>query len=653
MSAPRIPMTDKQAAAWRERIESGAKLVKRYTENWKAQQAAYVGKPLPSEPTEDFVAVNKDMPRVKQKASQLFYQVPQVHLKPKMPAYGGVVPTMQAVVNHKLAVEMHVERMVDEVLTDVIAISGIGVSKIGYEVTTNDVDSPTVDEETASLLLSQGQAVPTEKVPVPVHESYFWKRISPAKVLLPPEFVGTNFDEAPWLGFTYRKPYEQAKRDYGIDEGEATTRDEKVVSDETATQDERTQKEVECTEIWYKPYLFDFKEKNPIKQRRLVFVEGKETPVVHEDSPYQRFDETGRFMVGMKKYPIRVLTLTTVPDEAIPPSDTQITRPLVTELQMSRSQMIKQRKRALPMRWFNTSILDQETAEKIERGEWQDMIPTPSPGDQAIGEVARANYPRETFEFQRVIENDLMEAWALGSNQMGSDSPGEVSATESGIIQQNTNVRLDYERNKVLRWFLEGAELLGDLIQLFADDEDYVEVVGPDQSKQMVAWDRTTVAGEFVYEAKTNSQLRLDVAQERMDARNAYQLLANEPYANRQKLVEWVAQTHDIDPSQFVVQPPPKQPDAPNVSFRFSGDDLNPLNPSFPIVLEVLAAGGFQLPPEVVNQAKLQASMMMATGGMPNMPTNPPQAPPDTEHGGPAEQAEPLSKKQMGDGDYR
>lgn len=655
MIKPAIPLSDKKASEWRDRIDAGDKIVKKRLEEWKQRQASYVGTPLKEIPSEEFVAVNKDMPRVKQKIAQLFYQVPKLQLRPRRPEFAPAVLPFQEVLNHKLTKEIRVKTMVDEVLTDVSAVSGIGVSKIGYQVSAQDVDMPTVDDATAQALQLAGQAVPTEKVPVPIHETYFWKRISPAKLLIPAEFTGTDFDEAAWIGFRYRMPYELAAQVYKLkeaaDSGVESKTDERVVTDEQAN--ERVDSEVECSEIWYKAYLFDDAVKNPLKQRRLVFLEGHEAPVVHEDSPYQRFDEFGKLTTGMKRYPIRVLTITTVPDEAIPPSDTAVTAPLTRELQESRSQMVKQRKRALPMRWYNASLMDPETAEKIERGDIQDMIPLNAPGENAIGEVARANYPRETFEFQRVIEHDLQEAWALGSNQLGSDSPGEQSATEVRAIQGSTNVRLDYERTKVLEWFLAGAELVGDLIQLFADEPDYIEIVGPDYTRQLQMWDKTTVAGEFVYEAKTNSQLRLDVAQERMDARNAYQLLANEPFANRQKLVEWVAQTHDIDPTQFMVQPPPKQPDPPNVSFRFSGDDLNPLNPSFPIVLEVLAAGGFQLPPEVINQAKLQAAMMMATGGMPSMPTNPPQAPPQTEHGGPAKQAEPLSKSQSDQGDYR
>jgi hypothetical protein len=650
-----IPMKDAEASTWQERIKAATKLIERKTEDWKKQQAAYVGEPLEDLPVDDIVVINKDMPRVKQKVAQLFYQVPEIHLKPKNPQFAGAVPVFQAVLNHQLSKEIKVEKTVDEMLTDIVAVTGIGVTKIGYEVFAEEVDQEIeVDDLTREALLAAGQPIPTEKVPVPIFERYFWKRISPAKLLLPAEFTGTDFDEASWIGFRFRMPSKLANKEFGIDESDATTKDDKTLTDADHP-DERTDKEVDCIEIWYKAYLLDDKVKNPLRQRRLVFVGDRETPVVHEDSPYQRWNEDGKLVTGMKRYPIRVLTLTTVPDESIPPSDTKVTRPLVAELTESRTQMVRQRKRSLPLRWYNTSIIDPETAAKIERGEVQDMVPLAAPGDTAIGEVARANYPRESFEFQRVIEGDLMEAWALGSNQMGSDSPGEVSATESRIIQGNTNTRLDYERTKVLRWFLEGVELLGSLVQMFADDQDYVEVVGEDRMASLVQWDKTTIAGEFVFDAKTNSQLRLDVAQERQDARNLYQLMANEPFANRQKLVERVGETHDLDPSQFVAQPPPKQPDMPNVSFRFGGDELSPLHPSFPIVMEILKAGGFNVAPEAIMAAKQMAALQLikGSGGEAAPDAQSPGQAVQTEHGGVAEQATPLSKSQQTDGDYR
>jgi hypothetical protein len=650
-----ITLSEKQAAAWKSRIESANKLIDRHQDDWKQSNSAYAGLPLKDLPDSDVLLPNKDMPRVKQKIAQLFYQVPEIVLSTQRPEYRGAVHQFAAVLNFFLKKRVKADVMMDECLTDLIAVSGLAVSKIGYEATTVDVDVPTVSEQEATLLAQAGQKVPTEKVPVPIHEDYFWKRISPAKALWSSEFTGTDFDDCPWVGFRFRKPWDVAKKQYRIPDehdAQAPARDEKTVTDSEDTAADRPLKEVECIEIWYKASLFDPTVKNPLLQRRLVFVEGVEKPVVHEDSPYQRFEED-RFLVGMKKYPIRFLSLTTVPDEAVPPSDVKIARPLVRELQEGRTDMMKQRKRSVPLRWYNASGMDPAVVEKIESGEIQDIIPVNGPGDNILGEIARANYPRETFEFQRVVEHDLQEAWSLGSNAVGADSPGEQSATEVNAIQGAMNTRLDYERTKVLRWFLTGSELLGDLLQLFADEPDYIEVTGPDGSRAMEQWDKQTIAGEFLFSAKSNSQLRLDVSQERMDARNAYQLLANEPYANRQALVEHVAAAHGLDPARFLVQPEPQKPTPPNVSFRFSGDDLNPLNPSFDIVAAVLAMGGYAIPQEALDAARLKAATMMATGGMPNMPGPTPQAPADTEHGGPAEQATPISKKQQGDGDYR
>lgn len=676
MIKPKIKLSDEDATKWQERISAAAKAIERRRTRWRERAQSYSGLYGPEESFNQAMAgdvclPNKDMPRVKQKISQLFYQVPKLQLKAKRPEFRAAVYIFGEVLNHKLQNELKVVNTVDEVLTDVLSISGIGVSKIGYEVVTEEREMPMVadnqyDEETTQALIASGE-IPTEKVPVPVFERYFWTRIGPAKALIPTEFTGTDFDQAPWVGFRYRKALSVAKREYGLDDDfSASAVDEKVVTDDVHG-DKKVAEEVECTEIWYKAYLFDKRVKHPLLQRRMVFIDGLDTPVVHENSPYQRFNEDGTFAVGMKKFPIRFLTLTTVSDEAIPPSDTQISAPLVRELQLSRTQMVQQRKRSIPLRWYNTDVIDEETANKIEAGEVQDMIPLHGSPANAIGEIARANYPRENFEFQRIIEMDLQEAWAMGSSQLGADSPGEVSATEVRTIQGNTNVRLDYERNKVLRWFLDGAELLGSIIQMFADEPDYVEVVGPDGAKALQQWDKETVAGEFVYEARPNSQLRLDVGQERMDSRNLYQLMANEPFVNRQKLVESVLETHGISPEQTMAPPPEKQPDAPNISYRFSGEDLNPMNPAFPIVTHILTVAGIQIPPDAIAQAKRVAMMALQMQGLiPPQPAGavPPAGgappaegagpvPPEVEHGGPAEQVEPLSKNQMDTGDYR
>jgi len=76
-----------------------------------------------------------------------------------------------------------------------------------------------------------------------------------------------------------------------------------------------------------------------------------------------------------------------------------------------------------------------------------------------------------------------------------------------------------------------------------------------------------------------------------------------------------------------MVQPQPKAPEPPNISFRFSGEDL--VNPA---VVALLSKGGYMPTPEEVEAAKkLVASA--STGMAPTGPAVPPAAPsPEPSH---------------------
>lgn len=643
-----LPLDEKKFTEWKARIDKSADLLKnKYRQEWRENTGALETRPLVDKPDRDLVVVNKDLPRVKQKLAQLFYQVPEVQLKPRQDAYGPAANIFQPVLNFYLTKRIKTDVMMREVLTDTMGVSGIGVSKLGYECVTEDVELPTGDPSQLppelQLAALQGQPPQMERVPRCIYEQYFWNRISPAKFLFPDEFVGSDFDEAPWLGFEFRIGTDEAKRKYGLpDDFAGSGPDENLVS---ATSEDKQRAQGTSTtrgwEIWYKAYSFDPTARHPLQMRVLVIIEGHDKPVRHEDSPYQKLDQVTGKLVGMRRFPIRVLTLTYIPDTAIPPSDTSVSRPQVRELWRSRTQMMEQRQKSMPWRWADKSRLDDQVLESIEAGETQDIILTDGPGDQVIGEVARANYPAERFEFDRVIEQDLAEQWAMGQNQLGMETSGETTKAEVQTMQGNAGVRLDYERNLVLRYWLAGVEEIASLIQLYADDEDYVEIVGQEGDAQIQSWDKTKIAGDFVFDIKPDSALRIDAAQERADSLHLYQLLANDPFVNRFKLVESVIRRHGLDPTHLLKQPDPKQPPDPNISYRFSGTDF--LTPALPIILQILEKGGIAIPAGLAQQVMAQ----MTSGNFYANHQPGAEAAPATEHGGPAQQVSPLAKHQI------
>lgn len=643
----KLPLKKDEFQRWCGEIKRCERRVDGVIEGWKRNVRAFAGQP-PSNLPDGTTWINKDYPRVKGKLSQLFFRVPEVQAIPRHVQFAPAAPLVAAATNQVLMREMRVASVVDEVLTDILSAAGVGAVVVGYHAVTETVETPVEDLSMAPAVVSEGMVasgmVPTQKVEVPIHEEYYCDRISPADLLYPASFRSSDWDRAPWLGYRFEMPVEEARRRYKLPKefaGKRPNRQRLLYDDLTSDVD--TDEVVVGYVIWYRAYLYDRKVKHPQHLRRLVIVDGVEDgPVVHEDSPYQRWD--GKKWLGMTWFPVRPLTLTYVPDTSSAPSDAQITRPQVDELIRSRTLMMAQKERSLPLRWYDMHQVDEEAAEVLRTGWLQSWLPLNGPGERILGEVARANYPRENFEFDNVISRDLDEAWSMSPNQVGSDTVGETTATEAKAMQTAVSTRLDYERNKVLRWFVSVADSALALIQLFHDDEAWVEVIGQDGLRRMQAWDRAKVQGEFAFEIRPDGALRIDAQQERVDARNLYQFLRQDPMVESTRLLESVIRTHNLDPGTLIKQKPPeKAPDSPNISYRFSGDDLNPINPAFPIIVSILNTAGIQIDPKIIQAAHANAQRMVA--GMAQSPVAPGQPlPSQTEHGGLAPQQPALSK---------
>jgi hypothetical protein len=183
-------------------------------------------------------------------------------------------------------------------------------------------------------------------------------------------------------------------------------------------------------------------------------------------------------VVGVKRFPIQILTLTYISDESLPPSDSFISRGQVSELEDSRDAMAQQRKHSIPIRWFDTSRVSANTRALIEKGTIQGLVPLMGGGDRAIGEVARANFPPEKYELDRIIGAEIADQWTVGPNQQSNFSTGERTAREAGIVERNFQTRVGQERAKLERHFVAIAEILGGLMALHGNSGIPVELLG-------------------------------------------------------------------------------------------------------------------------------------------------------------------------------
>lgn len=515
------------------------------------------------------VSVNQDWPLTKAKITSLYSQTPEIRLSPRFPELQQAIPIFGQELNDTIA-EASVGSTIEEILADVVNASGIGAVLVSCEIRTEPRKVPLVDPSTVP---PEAQAeIPTTTVDHPVDIRYLAQRISPADLLIPDDFTGSNYDQARWLGEDGRMTWSQAQTNLGLKDDvksdvlgqdKRTGTSQSLNTDTTAFRDTDV---VNYTQIFYWRHFYHADETNFKALQRLVFVEGLDKPVVNEPYRAQKRGADGK-LSGVTKNPIRVLTLTYISDDALPPSDSTIVRPQVIELQDSRTDMQLQRKNSIPMKWGDVNRISAGTKSLIDKGEFQGFIWTNGPGDRAVGEVARASFPPERYELDRIIKDEISETVQIGTNQSGAFASGERSAKEAGIVQQNFQRRQGQDQDKVTKFFVGIAEVLAGHLAL------YGTFALPDQ----LGVQREALATGFTYSVRADSTVRLD-AQQRIDQLfHILNLAAQSPFINPAPLWTEILELSDLDPAKVMITPQPKAPEPVKVSVSKAEDLDDPL----------------------------------------------------------------------------
>lgn len=566
------------------------------------------GKPFASQTDEDRIAVNLDWSLTKAKQASLFSQVPQIRIDhaPQTQMAGPWVASYEQRINDTL-IQAGIESAMNEVLPDCINAAGVGAVLVAREAITEDVEIPLGDPSS----LIEGQPPETITIPRIVDHRYTISRISPADLLWPINFTGSDFDNAPWIGRSGRISWAQAVQRWKLKEedkaaccGEDRTTVDRLTHD--LDKDKTTEDLVSFDEIFYKEYEFDPLAKSFNTIKTLVFISGKEQPVVDEAWKGQKVDEKTHSITGSQKSPIRILTLTYITDETIPPSDSAIGRPQVNEINKGRTQNILQRDRSIPIRWFDVNRVDPAIQQSLMRGTWQAMIPVQGQGTNIIGEVAKAAMPPDNFTFDTIAKSDLAEVWQIGSNQQGDGSNIETKG-EANVVQSNFQTRVSQERAKVGKFVIGIAEVLGGLLCLYEDPNSFGKGFDPNISKSLS------------YSILADSTVLLD-SNQRLDRLMKFiNFSAKSGWVDIAPVLKEIASLSGLDPNVVIKPPQPKPPVEPNISLRLTGmaDAMTPLGLAFMI------KSGQAPSPEMIDQA-----MQLIAKAVTPPPDAPPNMPP-------------------------
>jgi hypothetical protein len=663
-------LTPDEASQWRNRIAAALEATKPAIEDGKKNVSRYTGKYLDTTPLADECLVPTDFYFVEAKRSRLFYRLPDVFVKPEKPGLEDAAVVFQAALNKRLGAQgVNILPAVKQVIFDVLCPTGFGAISLGFQTVVHP-EQPTVpvqvgtepDMEAAQPGSVLGLQPPMKPIfvdaPNIVARWYFGERLKPGDLIVPPDFCDLDFDKAAYLGQRFKEDVPEDAP------GGNTKDDDRRLTPLPSGAQSAQRKQRTGHEIWYRAHLFDADVQHPDKIRTFkIYDDDREAPVVVRDHPHQVYKSpAGELLKGMRGYPIAPLTLRYVSDTWMVPSDCSMARNTADELSKGRTQMLRSRDRNLPQWGFDATAVDKDIQGKIEKNEIQGGIPFNRPGQDLTWPIQKGNAPKETYTFNEVAQQDLQKIWRMGQNQMGVLDDKSRTATEQQIAAGASQEADEADRAVVLTWYVEKvATKIAALMQLYADEQEFVELVGADaqrlknippeiaqQAQQagqdarvLVPWNKELIEGLYSFSAKPNSQLFIDAAQEKKQLMDLYSFFANEPTINRAELTRAILSRYGFDPSKMLQQPPPKQAAPPNVALSIKGEDFNPQMPQSPIVLDALSKLGIPIDMGAVQAAQALAAQLTADQiTAEGLAATTPQ----TEHGGKTAEAEPLSK---------
>lgn len=615
---------------WEGEVEDAETRLKQLIPGWKHDLAIYAGqKPkLFGVNADDVVSVNVPFYTAEGKQPNLFYSTPFVQVEPEMPESAQAAPLVQEIINFKLGRKgVNAMATMDEVIKDLLVTAGIGCSKVGYERVTVEVPTnrmepvldaaglPPVDPATGAPVIDPTTGRPPEQLALvdgkpetkkeAIYSRIYFNRFSPADLRLPRGFTSSRYEHAPWVGWAF--PLSSRV----LDEHDISSSSVPGLRSELSLRDDSdTTALAEVPmgiEIWYKAYLYDPKVKNPELIRQLVIAPGGSKRgknadprvLVHRDSPWQRFDKIGRFVGGMRGFPIKIFTLRGQPETAYPNSDAKVLRDVANEKSMGRTLMVQQRRRNLPMVAADKNRVTKDTIDQIEKGTVQRIILTDGPADEVLSPLDRSPFPVENFEFDRAAQLDIDRLSAAGANQQSLPNNAADTATEANYIQRAYDNRLSKERERVLEDFLDVAEKVFALIQLFADEEEVIRIMGENRMPQLVTWNKDQIQGRFAFKLKPDSSERTNAAEERELFLRLFNLIANAPGVNTLELIKMLVAKFNLNPKDLVADKLPEAPPQtkPTISLSINpAIDLNPESPQYATVIEILKLAGINIP---------------------------------------------------------
>jgi hypothetical protein len=612
----KIPLSDEKLELFRKEIERARQLRENKIVEWQVEEN--LKRYAPAAKNAVGVNVGVDFRDVERKGADLLFDTPVIAVQPGPDGDAQAALLHQELLNALLAADkMNAKATASKAIQNCLIAIQPAFTKIGYTPTIVDVPD----------------AMTGLPIPQVVHEEFFWSRISGKAGLIPVDFHDTDYDKAPWLGYDWKKPVSQVKREYNLPPDWEPTKGgtREVTFSEGKEPAGASDPQCTGTELWYRASLFDDTVIHPELLRVLVLIDGYDHPVKHENAPWQERD--GRIVLTPDTiigYPIHPLALRDSPDSAWVPADSSQTGPLTKEINTYLDQTKAKRDANRLILLAAIGKIDMEalaTIKEMEIFKGMDMNIIPvleealasGKSNTVLQQVPTLELGRETYLGLEIFEQKRDQILGMTAPQGGTQNRKARTATEIATVDRHSNARFNKERKRDEEWFLAGVRKFSAWLVQYGD-RIAVDILGRSRAAQWLQFRQAGLLGRFTFDIAMDSGKYIDVEDDRRQFLQVINFAAKSPFINQQTMWRKFCEKFGYDPAEWLAQPQPEKPDPPGMNVALKGEDF--IGAQGPIVLDLLSKMGYPIDGKAV-----QLALALQNLGVGAQPTNGAEAP--------------------------
>ena len=546
-----MPKKDKHdlQKVWQSRIDRALKKRDEWAKHFRVQMARdyFEGKQNPGWPEDDWITINKIYSHMQAQLPSLYSIDPYFYVRLKR----SYDPQPEAIAEFEKRGDIrqgYLNYLKGELELKPKARLGIqdshfafGVLKTHYSASQRDnpdAGKPILDDQENPLLSESGDPL-LEPETIPVDEKYHWTRVHFDDFLWD-EDAGPLEDDWHWVAQRIRMSPEKAKKDPRFNKAA-------LKSAPAKREGEGAEKAGFFRSMFSRPMAGKDEEAgNPMLVAWEIYdLDNKQWLTIMEDAD-EPVISPGPLPPGMDCHPYSILRFTLRDESPYPMPPLAPALDPQREYNLSRSRLLRHRKRFDRKYEALIGAIDEEEIEKLEAGGDGTVVWVNQRG--AVEPIKDAPLDQQGLQELGLLNNDIVEV--LGTSDESRGLAGADSATQASLIDKRLEVREGDRLAIVVEWITDAARKMDMLVQAHITRDEAIKVVGPEGDFWQVVKmdDYESIAGEYEYSVNVGSMVPRLPQIERSQWLAFLQTLAQFPHLlTAPRFMKHMAELHHIE----------------------------------------------------------------------------------------------------------